>query len=135
LDESRRRGRRDPEFELLDTGVLDEGRYFDVFIEYAKSSPDDVLIRILAANRGPEPAVLPLLPTLWFRNTWAWVDPDFAKRQLVLFLREWYMNPSGQLPAYEFSLDEGEFLSPFGVRSLSKVHQARPFVCQAGPPW
>jgi hypothetical protein len=72
VEENRRRGKLDAEFELLDTGVFDEGRYFDVFVEYAKASPNDLLIRITAANRGPEEAVLHLLPTLWFRNTWSW---------------------------------------------------------------
>ena len=62
----------EPEFELVDTGVFDEGRYFDVFAEYAKAAPDDILIRITVANRGPEAARLHLLPTLWFRNTWSW---------------------------------------------------------------
>jgi hypothetical protein len=70
--ENRRRGRLDPEFELVDTGVVDGGRYFDVFVEYAKAAPDDILIRITAANRGPAAAPLHLLPTLWFRNTWSW---------------------------------------------------------------
>ncbi len=71
-EESRRRTRNDPEFELLDTGVFNENRYFDVFVEYAKADPDDILIRVEAFNRGPEPALLHLLPTLWFRNRWAW---------------------------------------------------------------
>jgi len=70
--ENGRRGRHDPEYELLDTGVFDDDRYFDVFVEYAKASPDDVLVRISAANRGPEAATLHVLPTLWFRNTWSW---------------------------------------------------------------
>jgi hypothetical protein len=70
--ENRRRGSQDPEFELLDTGIFDENRYFDVFVEYAKGGPNDTLIRITAFNRGPEPAVLHLLPTLWFRNVWSW---------------------------------------------------------------
>ncbi len=72
VDENRRRSRHDPEFELLDTGVFDGDRYFDVVAEYAKASPEDVLIRFTATNRGPEPAVLHLLPTLWLRNTWSW---------------------------------------------------------------
>jgi hypothetical protein len=72
LEENRRRGRDQPEFELEDTGVFEEGRYFDIFVEYAKAAPDDLLIRITAANRGPERAPLHLLPTLWFRNTWSW---------------------------------------------------------------
>ncbi len=71
-EENRRRGKDAPEFELVDTGVLNENRYFDVFTEYAKAVPDDILIRITVANRGPEAAVLHLLPTLWFRNTWSW---------------------------------------------------------------
>jgi hypothetical protein len=70
--EARRRGRRDPEYELLDTGVFAEDRYFDVTVEYAKAGPEDVLVRITAANRGPGPAPLHLLPTIWFRNTWVW---------------------------------------------------------------
>jgi Mannosylglycerate hydrolase MGH1-like glycoside hydrolase domain len=72
LQENAKRGRKDPEFELLDTGVFDEDRYFDVFVEYAKASPDDVLVRIRAINRGPDSAPLHILPTLWCRNTWSW---------------------------------------------------------------
>jgi len=70
--ENARRGRAQPEFELADTGVFDDGRYFDVFAAYAKASPDDVLIELVVANRGAEPASLVLLPTVWFRNTWSW---------------------------------------------------------------
>ncbi len=69
---NRERGRHAFEYELLDTGVFDQDRYFDVFVEYAKASPEDVLVRITAHNRGSEDATLHLLPTLWFRNTWAW---------------------------------------------------------------
>jgi hypothetical protein len=72
LDVNRSRSRADSEFELLDTGIFDDDRYFDVFTEYAKAGPDDVLIRIQAFNRGPEEATLDLLPTIWFRNTWSW---------------------------------------------------------------
>ncbi|HEX4960055.1 MAG TPA: glucosidase [Thermoanaerobaculia bacterium] len=72
LEENRRRGKGEGEFEILDTGIFDDNRYFDVFVEYAKASPNDVLIRITAANRGPEAATLHLLPTLWLRNTWSW---------------------------------------------------------------
>jgi hypothetical protein len=70
--ENRRRGVSAPEYELADTGAFDEGRYFDVTVEYAKASPDEVLMQITAINRGPEAAELHLLPQLWFRNTWAW---------------------------------------------------------------
>ncbi|HEV3022883.1 MAG TPA: glucosidase, partial [Pirellulales bacterium] len=72
LDENRRRGKSVGEFELADTGVFDEGRYWDVMAEYAKAGPNDVLIRITAANRGDQPATLHLLPVLWFRNAWSW---------------------------------------------------------------
>ncbi len=74
--ENRRRGRSDPEFELFDTGIFGEHRYFDVTVEYAKAGPEDVVIRIGATNRGPDPAPIHLLPTLWFRNTWAWGRDD-----------------------------------------------------------
>jgi len=72
VDENRRRSRAEPEFELVDTGVFDEGRYFDVTIEYAKQSPDDLLMRIGIHNRAAVPATLHVLPTLWARNTWSW---------------------------------------------------------------
>jgi hypothetical protein len=72
LEENGRRSRKDPEFELLDTGIFGEDRYFDVFVEYAKAGTDEILTRITAVNRGPDRAVLHLLPTLWFRNTWSW---------------------------------------------------------------
>jgi hypothetical protein len=72
VETSRRRSRNEFEYELLDTGVFDQDRYFDVFVEYAKESPEDLLIRIRVYNRGPEAAVLHLLPTLWYRNQWSW---------------------------------------------------------------
>ena len=72
LEEAKNRGRSQPEFELLDTGVFAQNRYFDVFIEYAKADAEDILIKISAVNRGPEEAALHLLPMLWFRNTWSW---------------------------------------------------------------
>jgi hypothetical protein len=69
---NRRRTRDEMEYELVDTGIFDDDRYFDVFVEYAKGDPEDVLIRVSAHNRGAEPATLHVLPTLWFRNTWSW---------------------------------------------------------------
>ena len=75
-EENRRRSREQPEFELVDTGIFAENRYFDVCIEVAKAAPDDLLIRIRAINRGPDAAPLTLLPTLWLRNTWSWGYPD-----------------------------------------------------------
>jgi len=81
--ENKLRTRQDPEYELSDTGVFRDNRYFDVFVEYAKASPEDVLIRITAWNRGPEAARLHILPSLWFRNRWAWgenYDPPRVSR-------------------------------------------------------
>ena len=75
-EESRRRGKNQPEFELLDTGVFNDNRYFDVFVEYAKADVEDILIKITVANRGPEAANLRLLPTVWFRNIWSWGGND-----------------------------------------------------------
>ncbi len=72
LAENARRGRKEREFELADSGVFEGGRYFDVLAEYAKAGPDDILITIRISNRGPEPAPISVLPTLWFRNTWSW---------------------------------------------------------------
>ena len=72
VETNKRRSKDELEFELMDTGVFDDDRYYDVFVEYAKTDPDDILIRISAFNRGPDAATLHLLPTLWFRNTWSW---------------------------------------------------------------
>jgi len=81
IETSRRRSRNDWEYELLDTGAFNENRYFDVFVEYAKATPTDILIQISVANRGPEAASIHVLPTLWFRNTWTWW-PDQPKPSL-----------------------------------------------------
>jgi len=72
VEENQRRDKRSPEFELMDTGVFAENRYFDVTVEYAKNSPEDILVRIRVTNHGPDRAQLDLLPTIWFRNTWSW---------------------------------------------------------------
>jgi len=72
VEENRRRDKSQPEFELLDTDVFEEDRYFDVFVEYAKADVEDILIKITVTNRGPEAANLRVLPTIWFRNTWSW---------------------------------------------------------------
>jgi len=81
--ENRRRGRGDPEYELLDTGIFDDDRYFDVFVEYAKEAPEDVLVRISIVNRGPETARLHLLPTLWFKDDWTWFPSNERPRIAV----------------------------------------------------
>lgn len=79
VDENHRRGKHDPEFELLDTGIFADDRYFDVFVEYAKASPEDVLMLVTVHNRGPETATLHVLPQVWFRNTWTW-SGNLAKK-------------------------------------------------------
>ena len=83
---NRRRNRDDLEYELIDTGIFNDDRYFDVFVEYAKDGPEDILVRITAVNRGPDAAELHLLPTLWFRNNWSkWIaEPDRAAEKPAL---------------------------------------------------
>ena len=76
VETNRRRSRDELEYELLDAGAFDDDRYFDVFLEYAKAAPEDILVRIAVHNRGPEAARLHVLPTLWFRNTWSWGDDE-----------------------------------------------------------
>jgi hypothetical protein len=85
LSTSRRRSRHEFEYELLDTGVFDGHRYFDVFVEYAKAAPEDILVQVTVANRGPDAATLHVLPTLWFRNTWSWGgdSPKLGLRQVA----------------------------------------------------
>ncbi len=84
VETNARRSRTDFEYELLDTGVFDGDRYFDVFVEYAKASPEDLLIEITVTNRGPKPATLHVLPTLWFRNIWSWGQAPAVRPSLTL---------------------------------------------------
>ncbi len=79
VEENARRSKLEPEFEINDPGVFDEPRYFDVYAEYAKAAPEDLLVRITIANRGPDTAPLHVLPTLWFRNTWSWTGERDAR--------------------------------------------------------
>ncbi len=95
VEENRRRDKRQPEYELLDTGAFNENRYFDVFVEYAKAGVDDLLIKFTVANRGPEAANLRLLPTVWFRNTWSWGDEKSRP--------ELHRVPSASNPAIELN--------------------------------
>jgi len=83
VEENRSRGKNEREFELADTGIFDDGRYWEITADYAKASPDDVLIRISVRNNGPEPATIDVLPTLWYRNTWSW-GLDGSKPELRL---------------------------------------------------
>jgi hypothetical protein len=84
IEGNRQRDKHAPEFELLDTGIFDEDRYFDVYVEYAKHEPEDVLIQITVCNRGPEPAQIHVLPTAWFRNTWSWARKEEKPELKVL---------------------------------------------------
>jgi hypothetical protein len=83
VDENRGRGKNEPEFELMDTGIFDDDRYFDVFVEYAKADTEDICVLLTVANRGPDTAEVHLLPTLWFRNTWSW-SPGADKPSLTM---------------------------------------------------
>jgi len=86
VGENRGRGRGDPEFELVDTGIFDEGRYWEITAEYAKAAVDDIVLRVSVRNAGPDAAEIDVLPTLWFRNTWSWGDhdPEHARPELRL---------------------------------------------------
>jgi hypothetical protein len=99
VDENKKRGRNTPEFELIDTGVFNEDAYFDVFIEYAKNSPTDILIKITVNNHGINDAPINVLPTVWFRNTWAWGYDDYKPELLADShgVIEIYHRDSGQL--------------------------------------
>jgi hypothetical protein len=129
--ENRRRSRNDPEFEITDTDVFDGGRYFDVFVEYAKGNTDDILIRITAANHGPDPAELHVLPTLWFRNSWSWgcghegceikphidLDKDGGLRATHASLGNYRFfaepAPDGEKPTMLFTENETNFVRVF----------------------
>ena len=111
LDENRRRGIGGLEFELTDTGLFNEGRYFDVFAEYAKSGPDHILIRIRVANRGPDAATLHVLPQLWFRNMWSWG----REHEHVKTRPELKLTGDGVISTKHESLHSSEFL--FGAAS------------------
>lgn len=82
VDVNRRRDKQEGEYELFDTGIFNDDRYFDVFVEYAKAAPDDILLKITVENRGPEAAPLHVLPQIWFRNTWSWMDAQDQKPEL-----------------------------------------------------
>ena len=82
VNENKRRDKTQPEFELIDTGIFNEDKYFDVFVEYAKAGANDILVKITVHNRGNEDASLHILPTIWFRNTWAWGYDDYKPQMM-----------------------------------------------------
>jgi hypothetical protein len=131
---NRARGRNQPEYELIDTGLFDGDRYFDVFVEYAKAGPDDILIRISAANRGPEAATLHLLPTLWFRNTWSWTAGE-AKPMLKEQVR---MAGTAAIAAAHAELGDFRLLcegEPELLFTDNETNNARLFAGQNATPW
>ncbi len=104
VQENKKRSREEPEYELVDTGIFEEGRYFDIFIEYAKADVDDLCIRIRSINRGPEESPLFVLPTLWFRNVWSWGQKDVMKPLFYLHEEIIHAQPWG-LEEYLFLYD------------------------------
>ena len=138
VSEARQRGKFDAEFELADSGVFQESRYFDVFVEYAKAGPEDILIKITVANRGPDAATLHLLPQLWFRNSWVWgCTHDGCERKpsmqwrderslvaehvsLGSFTMQSDVGPDGQLPQWLFTENETNFRKLFGLENAGK---------------
>ena len=130
VEENRRRGKDQPEFELLDTGIFDDDRYFDVFVEYAKAGPEDILMRVTVHNRGPEAAAIHLLPQFWFRNTWSWNDsakPSLTrtKRAAVLArhaeLGDYVLHCDGQ-PEILFCENETNRRRLFGLAPGRRCH-------------
>ncbi|HVA72880.1 MAG TPA: hypothetical protein VNF02_07175 [Candidatus Limnocylindrales bacterium] len=127
IDENRARGGKGFEYELLDTGAFEGGKYFDVVIEYAKASPEDIAIRIEAFNRGPEDARLDLIPQMWFRNTWAWTNPPSpepeirlgpaAKDAVSLLADDRAANPPANL-LFEYRLGRRYLYAPAGAALL-----------------
>ena len=144
VEENRNRGRDAREFELIDTGVFEESRYFDVFVEYAKASGDDILIKVNVANRGPKAAELHLLPTIWFRNTWSWGqdvrrpklraasentieldEPQYGKRWLVCDGAPELLFTENETNAWRlYGYDDGSKLAKDGINNYV-VHGAR----------
>jgi hypothetical protein len=130
LAENRNRGRGATEFELLDTGIFDDDRYFDVFIEYAKASPTDLLMRITVHNRGPDSAPLHVLPQLWFRNRWTWnadphrpelsIAPDGSIEARHAELGSYFLHAEGQ-PALLFCDNETNVVRLFGESRNGRV--------------
>ncbi len=129
LDENARRSRQDREFEIGDTGVFDDGRYFDIFVEYAKAAQEDICIRITIANRGPEAATIHALPTIWFRNVWTWNGS--ARPELALLNSATITATHRTLGTFRFEAD--------GARELlfteNETNNARLYGCANATPF
>jgi hypothetical protein len=131
LEANAGRSRQEPEYELLDTGIFDENRYFDIFVEYAKVDDNDILIRLSLANRGPQTAVLHLLPTLWFRNTWTW-NPKEQKPSMRRGAEGEIEAEQKDLGTYRLALDGNPALlfteNESNAQALWGLENARPYV-------
>ncbi len=129
LEENRRRSKTELEYELEDTGAFHENRYFDVYAEYAKATPEDILIEITVANRGPEAAPLHLLPQLWFRNTWAWGDSyeaHLGQPSIQVTGDREVLASHAELGEYEFSVESHESLQePVILVTNNETNRAR----------
>jgi hypothetical protein len=132
VEENRRRGKDQPEYELLDTGVFDDDCYFDVFVEYAKAGPDDLLMQVTIHNRGLEEAPIHLLPQLWFSNTWSWkaenqkpwltaVGPGLVKAR-HLELGEYTLHAEGD-PALLFCDNESNVVRLYGANGVKSYYK------------
>ncbi|MET7394318.1 glucosidase [Dactylosporangium sp. NPDC005572] len=130
VSENRRRSRAEPEYELLDTGVFDDGRYWVVETDYAKAEPDDVRIRVRLTNTGPEPATLHVLPTVWYRNTWSW-DDNVTKPRLATagedaigiegpLVLQAAPGPDGTMPSQLYCENETNALRLFGAPAVTQ---------------
>ncbi len=127
-----RRSRHELEYELIDTGVFSDNRYFDVEVEYAKAAPEDVLCRITVHNRGPDAAPIHLLPTLWFRNTWSWAPHDPRPRLVRVAGDQLAIRSEHhRLPTYHFYAESGELLFCENETNAARLwggHNATPYV-------
>lgn len=124
IAENGRRSRDQPEYELVDTGIFNESRYFDVFIEYAKRSPRDLAIRLRVINRGDQAAPLTLLPTLWLRNTWSWGYPDEQEQPMGLKGDVLQAQVGGGLGGYELHCrNEGRWIFTDNETNTERLYQ------------
>lgn len=125
IEENARRSRLEPEYELVDTGIFNEGRYFDIVVEYAKAGPEDICIKISATNRGPDDAPLTILPTLWFRNTWSWGQEGATRPEMHLGPEGAIIAAPWELPVYHLYCDGAtEFVFTENETNNQKLYNA-----------
>ncbi|MEA3210666.1 MAG: hypothetical protein QOE70_3723 [Chthoniobacter sp.] len=127
VEENGRRSRLQPEFELSDTGAFDGGRYFDVVAEYAKAAPQDLLIRLTITNRGPEAALLHVLPTLWFRNTWSWTGATEGRPRLEQISASMLKATHPTLGEFRFQAKKADDCEPELIFTENETNGARLF--------